>query len=122
MRRSGERDRHEDLGSFSCIGSQGEERLVRRGVAVLGAVLGVFLIVRAIAEPFVIDMSDPATHRDDWGGPNLAGVLAVHMLPGAHRCGSVRVGRGASAFARLGGMTGTTAQSSSHGAVSSILA
>jgi len=29
----------------------------------------------------VIDMSDPATYRDDWGGPNLAGVLAVYMLP-----------------------------------------
>ena len=54
---------------------------MRRGVAVLGAVLGVFLIVRAIAEPFVIDMSDPATYRDDWCGPNLAGVLAVYMLP-----------------------------------------
>jgi hypothetical protein len=38
-----------------------EERLVRRGIALLGAVLGVILIVRAIAEPFVIDMSDSAT-------------------------------------------------------------
>ncbi|HET6685623.1 MAG TPA: hypothetical protein VFH02_03750 [Jiangellaceae bacterium] len=55
---------------------------MRRVVAVLGAVLGIFLIVRAITEPFVIDMSDPATYRDDWGGPTLVGVLAVHMLPG----------------------------------------
>ena len=39
---------------------------MRRGIAVLGAVLGVFLIVRAIAEPFAIDMSDSATYRDDW--------------------------------------------------------
>jgi hypothetical protein len=38
--------------------------------------------VRAIAEPFVIDVGDPATYRDDWGGPHLAGVLAVHCLPG----------------------------------------
>lgn len=45
-------------------------------------VIGVFLIVRAIAEPFLIDVSDPATYRSDWGGPSLAGVLAVHMLPG----------------------------------------
>jgi hypothetical protein len=80
--RSGESDRHGDLGSDSRIGSEEEERLVRRGIAVLGAVLGVVLIVRAIAEPFVIDMSDSATYRDDWGGPSLAGVLAVHMLPG----------------------------------------
>ena len=45
-------------------------------------VLGVYLVVRAVAEPFVIDMSDPATYRNDWGGPHLAGVLAVHCGPG----------------------------------------
>lgn len=45
-------------------------------------VIGVFLILRAIAEPFVIDVSDPATYIGDWGGPSLIGVLAVHMLPG----------------------------------------
>ena len=45
-------------------------------------VIGVFLIVRSIAEPFVIDVSDPATYIRDWGGPSLIGVLAVHMLPG----------------------------------------
>jgi len=55
---------------------------VRRVAAALGVVLGIFLIIRAIAEPFVIDFSDPATYRNDWGGPSLAGVLAVHMLPG----------------------------------------
>jgi hypothetical protein len=32
-------------------------------------------------EPFVIDMPDPATCRQDWGGPHLAGVLAVHCGP-----------------------------------------
>jgi len=31
-------------------------------------VFGFYLIVRAIAEPFVIDMSDPATCRQDCGG------------------------------------------------------
>jgi hypothetical protein len=45
-------------------------------------IFGFYLIVRAIAEPFVIDMSDPATYRQDWGGPHLAGVLAVHCGPG----------------------------------------
>jgi hypothetical protein len=49
---------------------------------VLGMVLGAYLIVRGIAEPFVIDMSDPATYRNDWGGPSLTGVLAVHCGPG----------------------------------------
>jgi hypothetical protein len=45
-------------------------------------IFGFYLIARAIAEPFVIDMSDPATYRQDWGGPHLAGVLAVHCGPG----------------------------------------
>ncbi|MGH8775311.1 MAG: hypothetical protein ACRDWI_09115 [Jiangellaceae bacterium] len=45
-------------------------------------VLGLYLVVRAVAEPFVIDVNDPATYRDDWGGPSLAGVLAVHSGPG----------------------------------------
>ncbi|WP_197523312.1 hypothetical protein [Actinokineospora pegani] len=48
----------------------------------LAGVLGAYLVLRAIAEPFVIDVFDPATYRDDWGGPGLAGVLAVHCGPG----------------------------------------
>jgi hypothetical protein len=50
--------------------------------SVLGLIIGLYLIVRAVAEPFVIDMTDPGTYRDDWGGPSLLGVLAVHMGPG----------------------------------------
>lgn len=45
-------------------------------------IIGVYLVARAVAEPFVIDMADPATYRHDWGGPHLAGVLAVHCGPG----------------------------------------
>jgi len=45
-------------------------------------IAGLFLVARAIAEPFVIDITDPATYHLDWGGPHLAGVLAVHMGPG----------------------------------------
>ena len=55
---------------------------MRRIVVLAGLVLGVFLVVRAIAEPFVIDVGEPATYRHDWGGPSLAGVLAVHCGPG----------------------------------------
>jgi hypothetical protein len=44
--------------------------------------LGLFLVVRAVLEPFSIDSSDPATYRDDWGGPSLIGVLVVHVGPG----------------------------------------
>ena len=55
---------------------------MRRIGIVLLWIFGAHLVVRAAIEPFVIDMSDPATYRKDWGGPHLAGVLAVHCLPG----------------------------------------
>lgn len=55
---------------------------MRKALVAIGVLIGLYLIVRAIAEPFVIDMSDPATYQDDWGGPSLAGVLVVHMGPG----------------------------------------
>jgi hypothetical protein len=55
---------------------------MKRAALVVGLILGVYLIGRAVAEPFVIDFADPGTYRDDWGGPTLAGVLAVHSGPG----------------------------------------
>ena len=55
---------------------------MRRILGALALLLGLYLIVRAVAEPFVIDMSDPSTYERDWGGPRLAGVLAVHCGPG----------------------------------------
>jgi hypothetical protein len=54
----------------------------RKIVWIVGGIVGLYLIGRAIAELFLIDMSDPATYRDDWGGPSLIGVLLVHCLPG----------------------------------------
>jgi hypothetical protein len=57
------------------------ENMKRIG-AVLLWLLGIYLVLRAIVEPFVIDINDPATFRNDWGGPHLAGVLAVHCVPG----------------------------------------
>ena len=55
---------------------------MRKAAVVVGLALGLYLVVRAVAEPFVIDMSDPATYRNDWGGPSLPGVLLVHCGPG----------------------------------------
>jgi hypothetical protein len=55
---------------------------MRRVLWFLVIALGLFLIARAVAELFTIDISDPSTYRNDWGGPSLAGVLAVHMGPG----------------------------------------
>jgi hypothetical protein len=56
---------------------------MRKAAIAVGLGLGLFFIVRAVAEPFVIDLSDPATYRNDWGGPSLLGVLLVHCGPGA---------------------------------------
>jgi hypothetical protein len=44
-------------------------------------VLGLYLLVRGIVEVWVIDYSDPSSYALDWGGPSLAGVLAVHSGP-----------------------------------------
>jgi hypothetical protein len=59
-----------------------EPGLLRRVIAGLAILLGLYFVVRAVVEPFVIDVNDPATYRDDWGGPSLLGVLAIHCGPG----------------------------------------
>jgi hypothetical protein len=41
-----------------------------------------FAIGRGLVELFVINWSDPASYRADWGGPSLLGVLLVHSGPG----------------------------------------
>jgi hypothetical protein len=46
------------------------------------AVLGIYRVLRGIGEFFVIDFHDPSSYEKDWGGPSLAGVLAVHVGPG----------------------------------------
>jgi hypothetical protein len=48
----------------------------------LGVIVGIYLIGRAIVEPFVINAGDPSSYQNDWGGPSLAGVVAVHCGPG----------------------------------------
>ncbi len=55
---------------------------MRKILWLVGMMLGLYLVARAIVEPFVIDVGDPAAYRDDWCGPSLAGVLAVHCGPG----------------------------------------
>jgi hypothetical protein len=49
---------------------------------VLLTVVALFLVGRAVAEVVGVDPSDPASYRDDWGGPTYLGVLAVHAGPG----------------------------------------
>ena len=48
---------------------------------VLAVVVAYLFVGRAIGELFMIDMHDPSTYEKDWGGPSLAGVLAVHCGP-----------------------------------------
>ncbi|HEY0536550.1 MAG TPA: hypothetical protein VGD29_33610 [Actinoplanes sp.] len=56
--------------------------MLKKLTLAFGLLLGFYLIVRAIIEPFLIDLHDPSTYHLDWGGPHLAGVLTVHCLPG----------------------------------------
>jgi hypothetical protein len=51
---------------------------MRRIVIALGLIVGIFFIMRAVVELFMIDYSDPSSYAEDWGGPSLAGVLLVH--------------------------------------------
>lgn len=48
----------------------------------VGAVMAVYLAGRGVAELILINYGDPASYAKDWGGPSLAGVLAVHSGPG----------------------------------------
>jgi hypothetical protein len=72
---------------------------MRKVLLIAGCVLGLYLTGRAVAELFVLHWGDPASYRNDWGGPSLIGVLAVHCLPGlilpavvAHRLRGRRAG------------------------------
>jgi hypothetical protein len=56
--------------------------VMKRVLAILGVLLGVYLMARAVAWPFSVDSSDPATYANDWGGPSLLGAAAVHCGPG----------------------------------------
>src|SRR5262245_11775504 len=56
--------------------------LLRQVAVGLAILLGLYFVVRAVVELFAIDVTDPASYREDWGGPSLLGVLAVHCGPG----------------------------------------
>lgn len=58
------------------------KRFFMRVGLIFGYILGVYLIGRAIVEPFIMDYGNPASYKDSWGGPSLIGVLAVHIVPG----------------------------------------
>lgn len=62
--------------------SHHRKRIFTRLAISVGCMVGLYLIVRGVAEFFIIDYRDPASYRDDWGGPSLLGVFAVHTGPG----------------------------------------
>jgi hypothetical protein len=55
---------------------------MRTILVMVGWLLGLYLIARAVFELVVLDWGNPASYAGDWGGPSLAGVLAVHCGPG----------------------------------------
>lgn len=57
-------------------------RLVRAVVGSFAALFAAYLVGRAGVELVTVHYGDPASYRADWGGPSLAGVLAVHAGPG----------------------------------------
>ena len=56
--------------------------LVKVALIVVAYVVGAFFVVRSVAELVIVDYGDSSSYEHDWGGPSLAGVLAVHCLPG----------------------------------------
>lgn len=58
-------------------------RILRRAGLALVLLAALFAALRGAVEFVVIDYGHPASYASDWGGPSLAGVLAVHSLPGA---------------------------------------
>lgn len=56
-------------------------RILRILAVVVGGPLAIYLVIRGIAELWIIDYDDPASYQHDWGGPSLIGVLAVHTGP-----------------------------------------
>jgi len=57
-------------------------RVLRACAWTVGFVLGAYFVGRGVAELIMVHYNDPASYRLDWGGPSLAGVLAVHAGPG----------------------------------------
>src|SRR5271169_2782210 len=67
----------------ASIFSRHWRRIAVRAITIaVGGLVALYLVGRAIAEFFVVNYSDPASYRDAWGGPSLAGVFAVHAGPG----------------------------------------
>ena len=56
---------------------------MRNVFVVLGLIVGVFLIVRAIVELIVIDYADPSSYANDWGDLVSRGCSSSTWAPGS---------------------------------------
>jgi hypothetical protein len=71
------------VAAIGSIFSRRWRRIAVRAVVIpAGGLVALYMVGRAIAEFININYSDPASYRNDWGGPSLAGVFAVHAGPG----------------------------------------
>jgi hypothetical protein len=58
--------------AIACISSSKlRKKLLRPTYLALGAIIAIYLILRGIAEFWVINYSNPASYRLSWGGPSL---------------------------------------------------
>lgn len=48
----------------------------------IGGIVGLYAVIRGVAEFFIVGYGDPDSYRNDWGGPSLFGVFLVHSGPG----------------------------------------
>lgn len=58
------------------------KKILKPTYLTLGGIIALYLVLRGIAEFWVINYSSPASYRLSWGGPSLLGVFAVHTGPG----------------------------------------
>ena len=57
-------------------------KVLRPTYLILGGIIALYLVLRGIAEFWVINYSNHASYSHSWGGPSLLGVFTVHTGPG----------------------------------------
>jgi hypothetical protein len=70
------------LGIVALASTRYRRRSLLAGAWIFGGLLAVYLVLRAVAEFFIIHYNDPASYARAWGGPSLVGVFIVHSGPG----------------------------------------
>ena len=70
------------LGIVAIASPRRRRKTLKIAAWTFGGLAGLYLVIRCIAEFFIVNYNDPASYRSAWGGPTLAGVFAVHAGPG----------------------------------------